>query len=45
MSQGLLVGTNNFDLVTDTLEFDLLFENLNLANKFRIVSARALIFT
>ena len=40
MRQGLPVGTNNFDLVTLNLEFDLLI----LANNVWIVSARALIF-
>ena len=45
MRQGLLVGTNNFYLMTLTLEFDLvLFENFNLANYFWKVSVRALIF-
>ena len=33
-----------FDTVTLTLEFDLFFENYNLANNFLTVSARALIF-
>ena len=37
-------GSIIFDLVTLTLEFDLLFKNLDLANNFWIVSARALIF-
>ena len=33
-----------FDPVTLTLEFDPFFENFNLANNFRTVSARALMF-
>ena len=36
--------TNNFGPVTLTLEFDLLFENYNLANNFWTLSATALIF-
>ena len=40
----LCVGTNIFELVTLTFEFDLFFENFNLANNFLTVSARALIF-
>ena len=42
--RGLPVGTNNFILVTLTLEFYLLFENFYLANNFWTVSARALTF-
>ena len=38
------VGTLIIDPVTLTLEFDPLFENFNLAFKFRTVSTRALIF-
>ena len=37
-------GYHFFATVTLTLEFDLLFENFNLANNFWTVSARALIF-
>ena len=40
MKQGSLVATNNFALMTLTLEFDLLFENFNLAKNFWTVSAR-----
>ena len=38
------MGTIIFYSVTMILEFDLFFENFNLANNFWIVSARALIF-
>ena len=38
------MGTIIFVLVTFTLEFDPFFENLNLADNFRKVSARSLIF-
>ena len=44
MRQDLSVGTNNFDLVTLTFEFDLLFKNLNHENNFWTVSPRAFIF-
>ena len=37
--EDLSVGTNIFDRVTLTLEFDLLFKSLNLANNFWTVSA------
>ena len=39
-----LMGTIIFYTMTLTLEFDLLYENLNLANIFGTVSARVLIF-
>ena len=42
--QGSLVATNNFALMTLTLEFDLLFENFNLAKNFWTVSARVYTF-
>ena len=38
------MGTNNFELVTMTLEFDLLYENVNLVNNFSAVRARSLVF-
>ena len=37
-------GTNNFDGMILTLEFDLCFKNLNLAYYFWTVSSRALLF-
>ena len=39
-----LVGTNIFYPVTLTLKFDLFLKNINLANNFWTVSARAFIF-
>ena len=39
------VGTIIFYLVTLTWEYDLFFQNFNLANNFWIVSARAIYFT
>ena len=38
------MGTNNYDLVSFTLEYNLHFENINFENNFWIVDARALIF-
>ena len=38
------MGTNIFDLVTLTMEFVLHFDNFKLANNFRTMNARALIF-
>ena len=40
----LSTGTNRFNLLTLTLEFDLLFENFNLANNLRTVNSRDFIF-
>ena len=42
--QDLSVGTKNFDLLTLTLMFDLLFKNFNLSYNFWMVSTRVLIF-
>ena len=42
--QDLYGGTNIIDLMTWTLEFDLLFDNFHLANNFWTVKARGLIF-
>ena len=42
--QDLYVNTNTLDLVTLSLEFDLLYENFNLGNHFWTVSTRVLIF-
>ena len=44
MTQVLPVVTNNFDLMTLILEFNLLFKNFNLADNFWMVSATAMIF-
>ena len=44
LRQDLSVGINSFELLTLTLEFDLLLENFNFAYNFRTVSARASIF-
>ena len=38
------MSTNNFDFITLTLEFDLLFENFKFVNNNGIVIARALTF-
>mgnify|MGYP003688589931 CR=1 FL=1 len=38
------MGTSNFNLMTLTFEFDLLFKNFNFAANFWIVIARAFIF-
>ena len=37
----LSIGTNNFDLVTFNLEFDLLFENFDFANNFWTVNVKS----
>ena len=37
----LSIGTNNFDLVTLNLEFDLLFENFDFANNFWKVNVKS----
>ena len=41
--QDLSVGTNNFDLVTLTLTFDLLFKKLKLGDNFLTERDRTLI--